>query len=86
MLQERFGRPEEIIQAHYDGMIQLKPVVDDRVIPKIWKLFDEVETHHRALLALGKDEDQYSDMFVPVIISKLPENLRVAVLSEKKAI
>ena len=29
MLQERFGRPEEISRVHYDGMIQLKPVVDD---------------------------------------------------------
>ena len=84
MLQGRFGRPEEISRAHYDGMIQMKPVVDGRDIPKIRKLFDEVETHHRALLALGKDEDQYSDVFVPMIISKLPENLRVAVLSEKK--
>ena len=84
MLQERFGRPEEISRAHYDGMIQMKPVVDDRDIPKIRKLFDEVETHHGALLALGKDEDQYSDVLVPMIISKLPENLRVAVLSEKK--
>ena len=34
MLQERFGRPEEISQAHYDGMMQLKSVVDDRGIPK----------------------------------------------------
>ena len=84
MLQERFGRPEEISRAHYDYMIRLKPVVDDRDIPKVRKLFDEMETHHRALLALGKDEDQYSDVFVPMIISKLPENLRVAVLCEKK--
>ena len=66
-------------------MIQLKAVVDDRDITKIRRLFDEVETHYRALSALGKDQDQYSDVFVPMIISKLPENLRVAaVLGEKK--
>ena len=65
-------------------MIQLKAVVDDRDITKIRKLFDEVEMHYRALSALGKDQDQYSDVFVPMIISKLPKNLRVAVLGEKK--
>ena len=84
MLQERFGRPEEISRAHYDGMMQLKPVVDDRDIPKIRKLFGEVKTHHRYLLALGKDEKHYSDVFVPMIITKLPKNSRVAVLSENK--
>ena len=74
MLQERFGRPEEISRAHYDGMMQLKPVVDDRDIPKIRKLFGEVKTHNRYLLALGKDEEHYSDVFVPMIITKLPKN------------
>ena len=75
---------EDLKKSAEHIMIQMQPVVHERNIPKIRKLFDEVETHHRALLAPGKNEDQYSDVFVPMIISKLPENLRVAVLSEKK--
>jgi len=84
MLKDRFGREEEIGRAHYEGMIKLQPVFSDRDIVRIRKLYDEVEFHHRSLQALGKSQDKYSDVFVPIVESKLPEGLRLSVLNEKK--
>ena len=84
MLKDRFGREEEIGRAHYEGMIKLQPVFSDRDIVRIRKLYDEVEFHHRSLQALEKSQDKYSDVFVPIVESKLPEGLRLSVLNEKR--
>ena len=86
MLKDRFGREEEISRVHYEGLTKLQPVFNDRDITKVRKLYDEVEFHHRALQALGKTQEQYSDVFVPMIESKLPENIRVSVLAKKSDI
>ena len=43
----------------------------------------DVKFHHRALQALRRSQDQYSDVFVLLIESKLPENIRVSILSKK---
>ena len=83
MLKDRFGREEEISRVHYEGLTKLQPVFSVRDIAKVGKLYDEVESYHRAMPALEKKQEQYSDVFVPMIDSKLPENLRVSVLSKK---
>ena len=57
-------------------------VYNDKVAMRGRKLYDEVE-FHRALQALGKKPEQYSDLFVPMIENKLPENIRVSVLAKK---
>ena len=86
MLKDRFGREEEISRVHYEGLTKLQPVFNDRDITKVRKLYDEVGFHHRALQAVGKKQEQYSDVFVPMIESKLPENIRVSVLAKKSDI
>ena len=75
MLKDRFGRGEEISRVHYEGLKKLQPVYNDRDIARVRKLYDEVEFHNRALQALGKNQEQYSDVFVPTIESKLPDNM-----------
>ena len=64
-------------------MTEFQPVFSDKDIVRIRKLYDDIEFHHRALQALGKSQDQYPDAFVSLIESKLPENIRVSVLSKK---
>ena len=83
LLTDRFGREEDISHSHYEELMKLQPVFSDKDMTRIRKLYDDVETHHRALKALGKAQDQYSDVFVPLIESKLPENLRVSLLMKK---
>ena len=83
ILKDRFGRDEEISRVHYEELTKLQPVYNDRDIARVRKLYDEVEFYHRALQALGKKQEQYSDVLVPMIESKLPENIRVSVLAKK---
>ena len=83
LLTVRFGREEDISLSHYEELMKLQPVFSDKDMTRIRKLYDDVETHHRALKALGEAQDQYSDVFVPLIESKLSENLRVSLLMKK---
>ena len=82
MLKDRFGKEDEIGHVHYDELTKLQPIYSDKNISRVRKLYDEVEFHHRALQALGKSQEKYADVFVPMIESKLPENIRVSVLSQ----
>ena len=83
MLKDKFGKEEEIGHVHCDELTKLQPIYSDKNITRVRKLYDDVEFHHRALQALGKSQEKYSDVFVPMIESKLPENIRVSVLSQK---
>ena len=39
-------------------------------------LYDSVESHIRGLAALGKSEDSYGALLVPIILGKLPAEIR----------
>ena len=38
--------------------------------------YDSIETHTRGLLSLGKTKDTYGDLLVPIILKKLPMEIR----------
>ena len=65
LLTDRFGREKDINHSHYEELMKLQPVSSDKDMTWIRKLYDNAESHHRALKALGKAQDQYSDVFVP---------------------
>eukprot|EP00112_Aurelia_sp_Birch-Aquarium-sp1_P004822 Seg1546.12 transcript_id=Seg1546.12/GoldUCD/mRNA.D3Y31 product="hypothetical protein" protein_id=Seg1546.12/GoldUCD/D3Y31 len=83
MLKDRFGKKDEIGHVHYDELTKLQPIYSDKNITRVRKLYDDVDFHHRVLQALGTSQEKYADVFVPMIESKLPENIRVSVLSQK---
>ena len=83
MQKDIFRRDGEISRVHYEGLMKLQPACNDRDISRERKLYDEVEFYHRALQALGKKQEQYSDVFFSMIESKLPKNIRVSILAKK---
>ena len=82
-LKDRFRKLEDIGRAHYEELTKLQLVFSDKDTVGIIPLYDDVEFHNRTLQALRKRQDQYSDVFMPLIVSKLPDNIRVSVLSKK---
>ena len=83
MLKDRFRKEDEIGHVHYDALTKLQPIYSDKNISRVKKLYDDVKFHHRALQALDKSQEKYADVFVPMIESKLPESIRVSVVSQK---
>ena len=65
LLQEHFRQSHKIISAHMQALLDISKPVN---LLSSMKLFqDSVEGHIRGLAALGKSEDSYGALVVPII-------------------
>ena len=74
-LKEKFGDPQVAIFAHFEELFKL-PSARDNPSVKLEDIYDECEKHIRCLVALGVEEDKFGIVFTPLILSKLPRNIR----------
>ena len=73
-LHKRFGQSSKIINAHMSALLEL-PQPYNRV-SSLKSFFDDMETNIRALEALGKFQDTFGDLLVPVTLRKLPDETK----------
>ena len=78
ILQERFGKTQQIIAAHMDQILQI-PTCSDGRTGQLRFVFDKISVHVRGLASLGIAADQYGSLLIPVIMTKLPSNIRLQV-------
>jgi len=77
LLQKRFGRPERIIFAHLEGLLQIPALPAKRSAKDLWRLSDGLQSHVRSLQTLGITGEQYGVVLTPLLLSRLPEDLRM---------
>jgi len=77
LLKNRYGKQNVIQRAHIKELTGLQPVLSERDVARLRKLYDECETHCRGLKALGVEESTYEAIVVPAIMEKLPESFRL---------
>lgn len=80
VLRERFGKPTRIIFAHIQALLNtslLSKSTGNKYIASLWKLHDQLNTHVRSLEALGVEGTQYGVVLTPVILSRLPHDIRM---------
>ena len=77
LLQERFAQKQIIINSHMDAMLKLNNVSTTADIKKIRQIYDQFEIHVRGLQAQGVDSAQYGALLIPIMMAKLPEDLRL---------
>ena len=71
ILKERFGNRQDIIDLHYNKLINLKQAND--TVKSLRKFHDTVLKHLRSLEVLGQDINQ--EIFVSMIKLKLPSDV-----------
>ena len=69
ILRERFGNEQEVIDLHYNKMINLSPATNRT--SSLRSLLDSMEQHLRCLQVMKQNVNQ--DIFVSMIRAKLPE-------------
>ena len=79
LLKDRFADLQIIISSHMEELLNLPAVSDIHKVSKIRQLYDSIETHIRSLRNLGIDSNSYGSLLVPLIVSKLPEEMRLIV-------
>lgn len=79
ILKKRFGQPQIIINAHMEGLVKVAAVTVDNDLKRLRLLYDRVEAHVRALQALGIHSESYGKLLVPLLMEKLPPNMRLII-------
>ena len=79
ILQKRFGNKPLIISKHMETLLSAEPVVSDQSLKELRQLYDRTESHLRSLKSLGVEPTSYGAMLTPVLLTKLPPELRLIV-------
>ena len=74
LLKERFGNPTKVINAHMQSLLDLQN--PNYELASLQLFYDTMENHIRGLESLGKSHNNYGDLLVPIVLGKLPHQLR----------
>ena len=84
LLTKRFGNKQVIISSHMDSFLKLTPLQNTSDTRKLRETFDKIEAHVRGLQALDVPAETYGSFLVPVLMSKIPDDIRLLVGREIK--
>ena len=82
ILIDRFGKPQLLISNHVDALLKLPIVSSVHETKKLRDLYDEIEMNIRSLKALGIESRSFGNLLVPVVMEKIPSELR-SIISRK---
>jgi len=85
ILEERLGRPQQIISAHMEDLLKIPACSTDKT-SHLQSVYDKIRINVRGLESLGVRAEQYGSFLIPVIMSKLPSDvcLQVAKITGKE--
>ena len=78
ILKERYGNKQMIISAHMGEILKIPACVNDKA-SSLRTLFDKINVHTRGLASLGVSASEYGSLLIPIIMSKVPSEVRVHV-------
>ena len=79
ILTQRFAQKQIVVNAHIETLLNLPRVSSEKDIKGLRKLYDSGEINARSLKSLGIDFKQYGTLLVPIIMSKLPEEIPLTI-------
>ncbi len=74
LLKQRFGQSHKIIDTYMQSLLDLP--TPDNSVTSLRNFHDRMETYIRGLESLGQCQNSYGDLLVPIIMKKLPTELR----------
>ena len=74
LLKERFGQKQVLINAHMDALLKIPAATND--VKKLRSLYDACEGYIHGLESLDVYPESYGDLLIPIIMKKLPEEVR----------
>ena len=78
LLKGRYANKQVIISSHMERLLKL-PSIPSGDVRKLRELFDLIEAQIRALQALGVESTSYGSLLTPVILEKLPNEMKLIV-------
>ena len=84
ILQERFGKPQTVITAHMDDLLKLHDLGSNCQVKDLRAVLDQLTIHVRGLESLGISAQHYGSLLTPIVMSKLPPDVRLLVARNAK--
>ena len=69
ILEQRFGKTQQIISAHMKEILKLQPCLTDRP-SSLRCLYDKLSVHVRGLSSLGVSSPEYGSLIIPIKTSQ----------------
>jgi len=82
ILRDRFGKPQLLISNHMEALLKLPMVSSVHETKKLRDLYDKIEITIRSLKALGIESESFRNLLVPVVMEKIPSELRLIISSK----
>ena len=79
LLKQRYGNKQRIISAHMNELLTIKKIEKDRDFVELRKMYDGIESHVRSLRSLGVDDNNYGSLLTPIIMERLPHQMKLIV-------
>ena len=76
LLRNRFGKPQLIISAHMEELLKL-PACTTEKSTSLRFVYDKINVNIRGLDSLRIKAEQYGSLLIPIIMTKLPPDLRL---------
>ena len=77
LLEKRFGNKQIIISRHIENLMDLPRISSIEHIRKLRTLYDKAEATVRSLRGIGIYTHSYGTVLSPIIMSKIPQDLRI---------
>ena len=74
LLKERFGQEHQIVNAYMQGLLELPRPMSTIVSLRTFQ--EKMESYIRGLQSLGQGQDSFGNLLVPVILEKLPADVK----------
>ena len=84
ILKRRFGNKQLIINRHMETLLNISSVKSGLNIQALRQLHDLIESQVRSLKSLGVSSSSYGSLLSSVVMSKLPQDLRLIITREVK--
>lgn len=79
ILQQRYGNKQLLITSHMDELIALSQISSSTEVRALRQLCDKLEFNLRGLQNLGVNSQQYGPLLIPILLNKLPQDLRLLI-------
>ena len=74
LLHGRYGQNHKIVQTYMQSLLEVPAPVYS--LSSLRNFYDETETYVRGLESLGQTNESYGSLLVPVVLNKLPTEIR----------
>ena len=79
LLEKRFGNKQIIISRHIESLMDLPKISGNEDLRSLRILYDRIEAATRSLNSIGVPSSNYSAVLSPIIMSKLPQEVRLII-------